>query len=203
MSDTDSSSSITRLIRLVEAGDHDAASELWDKSYPQLLQYCRGKLPDRLRRVLDEEDVALSAFKSFCLRAEKGSFGVIDGRDSFWRLLYSIASRKAAGYVRDQYRQKRGGGRVVGESGFGHHKDDGPGKTINDVEDSSGGEFSLEQFSLECQSMLDALEDEVLQTVALLRVEGYSVEEIADRVGCAKRTVERRLRLIREIWQSL
>ncbi|WP_231743943.1 ECF-type sigma factor [Stieleria neptunia] len=48
----------------------------------------------------------------------------------------------------------------------------------------------------------DQLDDSVLQTVALLRLEGDSVDEIAQRLGCAKRSVERRLNLIRTIWQS-
>jgi DNA-directed RNA polymerase specialized sigma24 family protein len=33
-------------------------------------------------------------------------------------------------------------------------------------------------------------------------VEGYCNEEIAARLGCGLRTVERRLRLIRSIWEQ-
>ena len=37
--------------------------------------------------------------------------------------------------------------------------------------------------------------------MALLRVEGHSVEELAERVGCAPRSVKRKLQLIRSIWE--
>jgi DNA-directed RNA polymerase specialized sigma24 family protein len=59
------------------------------------------------------------------------------------------------------------------------------------------------EFANECQQFLERLGDETLQTIALLRIEGYSVDEIATRVGCAKRPVERRLSLIRSIWTEL
>lgn len=36
----------------------------------------------------------------------------------------------------------------------------------------------------------------------MLRLEKYSVDEIAERIGCARRSVERRLNLIRSIWES-
>jgi DNA-directed RNA polymerase specialized sigma24 family protein len=46
---------------------------------------------------------------------------------------------------------------------------------------------------------LGALDDELRQ-VALLRLEGHSNDEIADRLGCARRTVARRLEQIRDAW---
>jgi DNA-directed RNA polymerase specialized sigma24 family protein len=36
--------------------------------------------------------------------------------------------------------------------------------------------------------------------VALWKMEGYANEEIAAKLGCVPRTVERRLRLIRSVW---
>jgi DNA-directed RNA polymerase specialized sigma24 family protein len=41
-----------------------------------------------------------------------------------------------------------------------------------------------------------------LQAIAVWKMEGYVVGEIAARLGCALSTVERRLRLIRQIWES-
>ena len=48
--------------------------------------------------------------------------------------------------------------------------------------------------------LLDALGDDTLRQVALDRMEGYTSDEIAGRLGCARRTVARRLDLIRAIW---
>lgn len=191
----DSSDNVGDLLRSVEEGDQRATTKLWEYVYPRLLAYSRRKLPDRLRRVLDEEDVALSAFKSFVAGASRGSLGEIAGEDELWQLLFCISSRKAGGYLRQQSRQKRGGGKVVGESVFGEHALGG----LEQVPDSKG---SLAQFSVDCQHLLDSLEDDILQTVALLRIEGYSVDEIATRVGLSSRSVERRLNLIRQIWTA-
>jgi DNA-directed RNA polymerase specialized sigma24 family protein len=49
--------------------------------------------------------------------------------------------------------------------------------------------------------LLERLDSE-LRNVALRKVEGYSNEEIAAQLGCGLRTVERRLRLIRGIWEQ-
>ena len=188
-------------IRGVETGDEVAISRLWEHCLPRLLNYSRSKLPENLRRVLDEEDVALSTFKSFCLRAADGSLGEIAGRDELWKLLHTIASRKANGYIRHQSRQKRGGGQIAGESTFIKAGD--LGGSIDDVPDqSTETPAMLAEFQNSCEHLLDRLEDSTLQAIAVLRLEGYSVDEIAQRVGCAKRSIERRLNLIRTIWQT-
>ena len=41
-----------------------------------------------------------------------------------------------------------------------------------------------------------------LRQVALWRMEGYTSDEIAERLGCARRTVARRLDLIRKLWTA-
>ena len=49
---------------------------------------------------------------------------------------------------------------------------------------------------------MDQLGDSSLQRVATFKLEGYTNEEIADRLGCATSTVERKLALIRHKWAS-
>ena len=44
--------------------------------------------------------------------------------------------------------------------------------------------------------------DQVVEAVALWKMEGYTTEEIAAKLGCAPRSVERKLRLIRGIWEK-
>jgi DNA-binding CsgD family transcriptional regulator len=40
----------------------------------------------------------------------------------------------------------------------------------------------------------------MLQQVAQLTLEGYSIQEIADKLGCVRRTVDRKLERIRDKW---
>ncbi len=195
-------SDVTVWLRALEAGDQDAAGLLWTYCYPRLLRHARHRLPERMRRVLDEEDVALSAFKSLCLRAAQGSFGEIQDRQELWRLLLCIATRKAQGYVRHETRQKRGGGKVCGESIFAPGDSSNGDAGIDQIPQGASVAETPEEFAQQCQDLFDALADEALQTIAMLRMEGYRVDEIAERVGCARRSVERRLNLIRTIWQA-
>src|SRR5438477_5346017 len=113
-----SNDDVTEWVRQLEAGDRDAAGGLWEAYYRRLVGLARGKLRDLPRRAADEEDVALSAFDSFCRGAEQGRFPRLDDRDNLWRLLVVITERKACDLVQHEHRQKRGGGEVRGESGL-------------------------------------------------------------------------------------
>ena len=54
----------------------------------------------------------------------------------------------------------------------------------------------------EFRGLLDRLGDDVLRKVAILRMEGYTTDAVADQLGCARRTVARQLALIRRILES-
>ena len=53
----------------------------------------------------------------------------------------------------------------------------------------------------ECRCRLERLEPE-LQSLALAKMEGYHNDEIARRLQCSVRTIERRLHQIRDIWKA-
>ena len=62
-------------------------------------------------------------------------------------------------------------------------------------------EFAAE-VAEQCQRLLARLGDRDLESVALWRMEGYRNDEIADKLGCTPRTVERKLRIIRGLWEK-
>jgi hypothetical protein len=97
----------------LQAGDHSAAQKLWQRYFHRLVQVAKEKLQATPLRTADEEDVALSAFDSFCRAAEHGRVPRLHDRDDLWRLLLTITSRKASRRVRDERRQKRRGGNAV------------------------------------------------------------------------------------------
>src|SRR5262245_32587973 len=107
--------SVTRWLDLLQAGNSEAVQALGERYFHRLLGLARKKLHDAPRRAADEEDVALSAFDSFCRHAEQGRFPQLADRDSLWRILVVMTARKASHLVRDEGRQKRGGG--TAESG--------------------------------------------------------------------------------------
>jgi hypothetical protein len=50
--------------------------------------------------------------------------------------------------------------------------------------------------------LLGCLADETLRRIAAWKLEGDSNETIAARLGCGRRTVERKLGVIRSIWSA-
>jgi DNA-directed RNA polymerase specialized sigma24 family protein len=181
---------VTVWLGRLQGGDAAAARPLWDKYFPRLVGLARKRLRDGPRRAADEEDVALSAFDSFCRNAEAGRFPDLSDRDSLWRLLASFTLRKAAHHLRDAGRLKRGGAAMEDHSALfadllGREPD--PGLAAEVAE--------------ECDRLLTALNDAELRRVALLRMEGCSVNEVAAAVGCAPRSAKRKLQLIRRIWE--
>lgn len=194
--------SISQWYNRLQAGDTEAARVLWDLYFPRLVGLARARLAGLARRAAaDEEDVALSAFDSFCRRAASGGFPDVRDRDDLWRVLATVTARKAARLVRDERAQKRGAGAVAGESAF-----DRPGGPFGGgLEDMAGRELppALEvELADDFVQLLDALGDDELRRIALWKMEGYANAEICGFLGCAPATVERRLALIRKTWEE-
>jgi DNA-directed RNA polymerase specialized sigma24 family protein len=195
--------SVTHWLAQLRAGDHAAAQHLWERYFHRLVGLARKKLRDAPRRVADEEDVALSAFDSFCRGAEQGRFPQLRDRHDFWRLLFALTARKAFDLVRDEHRQKRGGGAVRGESALLGPAGSPEGEA--GLEQVLGREPTPEfaaQVAEECQRLLDLLGDAELRAVALAKMEGDTTEQIASRLGRSPRSVERKLQLIRSLWSK-
>jgi DNA-directed RNA polymerase specialized sigma24 family protein len=189
--------SVTLWIGALRAGDEEAARQLWSRYYEGLVRLARARL--RARTIADEEDVALSAFDSFCAGLARGRFPDIADRDDLWRLLVTVTARKAVNQRRRESRQKRGAGRVVLESALvaGQESEADAMRQVIGTEPSP--EFAA-MVAEECGRRLDGLPDESLRLVALLKMEGYTNDEIADRLGCGPRTVTRKLSVIRKAW---
>ncbi len=197
MSESDQGS-VTHWIGDLKVGDLAAARPLWERYYGKLVVLARARLRD-LRKTgaeADEEDAALSAFNSFCAGAALGKFPKLDDREDLWKLLVVITARKAFAQAGRERRLKRGGGRRAVE----------PDPEAGGLELIAGDEPTPEFAAMvaeEFQRLLDALPDDGLRDVALRRMEGYTCDEIAERLGCARRTVARRLDLIRKTWSHV
>ena len=201
---SDEQGSVTHWIGDLKAGDVAAAQPLWERYFARLVQLARAKLRATRRPpgIEDEEDAALSAFNSFCAGAAKGRFPLLSDRDDLWRLLVVITARKACAQVQRRTRQKRGGGRVLDESALPGGLTDEAAAGFDFVAGSEPTPEFAAMFAEEYERLLAALDDDALRQVALDRMEGYTNDEIAGRLGCARRTVARRLDLIRKIWSE-
>jgi len=199
---SDAQSTATWLGKLRE-GDHKAAQRLWQRYYEQLVRIARGKLHAVPRRTADEEDVVLSAIDSFCRAAAQGRFPDLTDSDDVWRLLMRITARKVCDYRRRACREKRGGGRVRGESALmrtGDEDDDGGIERVIGTEPSPD---LVVEWTDTLRHLFGKLNDRALQEIAILKLQGYSNQEIADQLDCGLRSVERKLQGIRVIWSGV
>ena len=185
------------LLNLAE-GDTEAAEKIWNDYFGKLVRLARRKLDGVPSRDFDEEDVALSAMRSFYQGIAKHKFRHLHNRDDLWKLLVTITARKATARRRVHFSQKRGGGQTRGESIFGQ-TDEEQGGIANILGMEPTPEFAV-SVAEDCRELLDQLADETLRQIALWTLEGYRTEEIAEKLGCVRRTVERKLERIREIW---
>ena len=194
------SESVNEWLERLQKGDLAAAQPLWERYFLRLAELARQRLRGAAGRLADAEDVALSAFDSFCRGAAQGRYPQLD-RDGLWRLLVVITARKALKAIRNERRQKRGGGAVLDEAALQGGPDaDGEDAGLEQVLGREPSPEFAAQTAEECRRLLDLLGDAELQSVALWKMEGYTNAEVAARLGCAPRSVERMLRLIRSVW---
>lgn len=193
-----SEGSITRWLDLAKQGDSHAGQRIWEQYFQQLIGLARKKLQTAPRRVADEEDVVLMAFDSFYRGVEAGRFPQLEDRHDLWQVLVMITARKAVNQLAHDRRQKRGGGAVRGESVF-LGGSDGQGGIDEVVGAEPSPEFAA-QVADQCQHLLQQLGDPTLERIAIAKLDGYRNDEIAHQLDVRVRTVERKLRVIREIW---
>ena len=193
--------SVTRWIDGLRDGSEQSAQQLWERYFQRLVQLAGSRLPRGVRRGFDEEDVALSAFQSLCQGVQNGHFPRLDDRDNLWGLLVVITARKARQHVRRAMAQKRGGGKVLGESALDWDGDTKQEPGINQVIGKEPTAEFASDVAAECDALLELLPDADMRKLALLKMEGHNNKEAAEILRCSLRTVERRLGLIRKTWE--
>jgi DNA-directed RNA polymerase specialized sigma24 family protein len=196
-----SAGSVTNLISLLKAGDAGAAEKLWELFSARLLNLARDKLHRHTFGVADEEDIVLSALGSFFSGAKRGEFTRLSDRQKLWRLLAVLTKRKAIDLLDRETSAKRRAGKV--ENGLAGVDEPRPDKSVLAIPGIIDPKLSPELQAMTndaCQKLLDDLGDVQLRSIAVWKLEGYSDGEIAGMLGCAVRTVERKLQLIRRVW---
>ena len=184
--------SVTTWIHALTKGDDDVAQHLWERYFQRMVELARNKLRAASSRAADEEDVALSAFHSFCQAASERRFPRLTNRDDLWQVLVMLTARKAIDQRKYESRAKRS---------------DAATRPLDDVAlDSVIGPDPDPAFAAlvadEFRSLLGRLDDDQLRLVAVRKLEGFGNEEIAAEMNCTVRTVGRRLALIRDVWEE-
>jgi len=190
------------LLQGIRDGDEQSLTKFWKHHFDRLVSLARRKMANLRLRTHDEEDFALSAINSFYRGLAEKRFDSIRSNNELWKLLATIVVRKIARQRKRHFAQKRGGGLVRGESLFMVGPSDDNRVGLGNVSNGGGSPYLDAEFLDTCEKLFDLLGDETTRNVARMSMEGYSIDEIAEELGCVRRTVERKMKKIREKWSQ-
>ena len=190
--------SVTIWLDRLKAGEgrDEAVSRLWERYFLRLVGRARNHLRGR-RTVAEGEDVALSAFDGFVRALEAGKFPKLERRDDLWPILLRMTANRAGNAIRDENRDKRGGGMIA--HGVADGGSEADGVPLAATEPDPAEAVALAEG---VERMLAALGGGELRRVAVMSLEGYTNAEIAASIGKVEPTVERKRHRIREIWRG-
>lgn len=183
--------SISRWIAELRRGDDAAAAELWSAYFGRMVAVAARRLATA-GRAADDEDAALSAFKSFCLGAKAGRFPQLSDRDNLWPLLLALTSHKCVDQIRYATRLKRGGTAGAASADL---------DVITAREPTPELLVELNERLTALLARLDRIGDPTLRQIAVWKLEGETTDDIAARLGRSRRTVERKLAVIEQVWE--
>ena len=170
----------------------DGYEEAVFSQYAQrLIGLARTKLPDNLQRRVDADDIVQSVFRSFFRRNQEGQFAFDDSFD-VWHLLAAITYRKVLNSIKHHYRDKRNPGREVHAGG---EDSMAPGPPIAD---RTPGPEDLNVVVDYLNWILGQLPEDY-QEILQMRMEGFSIAEIAEKVDVSERTIKRVLARVRDL----
>jgi len=166
------------LVASARAGDPEAFAALVGRYEVRIVRLVRGMVPES-----DVEDVTQEAF----LKAYR-KIGNFDGRSSFYTWLYRVTANTAMDW-RKRERHRRHSPLPEGPEG-----DDAVPSADAGPERSA----SRRELADRIDAAIESLPEKYHEIVVLREVEGLSYEEIAERLGMSKGTVESRLFRARE-----
>ena len=182
----------------LRAADGVAARKIWEHFAIRLAAIFRNSIRANTRRAYDEEDAVQSMFRSVCSGMAEGRFPDLHDRESLWGLMLIITSQKISNRHRFDQQQKRDIRRTLSDSVFfGSEMSDTP---LTSREPTP--EFVAE-FNEICERLFTCLDAPGLREIVALKLEGFTDSEIAEKLDCSRRTLHRRMTMIRRQWKGL
>jgi RNA polymerase sigma-70 factor (ECF subfamily) len=173
---------LEHIVQLRDGYDVEAVERFSDR----LIRLAKSRLPDRLQRRVDPEDIVQSVFRSFFARHESGKFE-FDQAPDVWRLLAAITYHKVQHSIRRHHRQQRDFKREVAL--------DGQIEKMQDIAPTASSIVMMMEFLDQILNELPVSHREIVR----LRMEGHSIAEIAKLRKVSTRTVLRALKLVRTV----
>ncbi len=178
------------LIQRLREGSGTAAREVFDRYVERLLGLAKRRIGARMNSRLDPEDVVQSVFRSFFSRMKNDQFQ-INAEDDLFKLLVRITVNKTLRQIAHHRAAKRDPGH---ETAQGSDAQD----MLMQVMDAEPTPETVVTFMDHLEHFLKQLpkqDREILE----LRLQGFSTEEIAQKLGSYDRKIRRVLERIRAV----
>jgi len=173
----DSATNDRALLDRLREGEESAAADVFQRYFQRLTALARSRLSMRLTARIDADDIVMSAYRSFFLRARRGEFALEPGKD-LWRLLVEITLHKLYRQTVHHSAQRRAAQRETADSSgapsMASAREPSPETAVAD----------------ELAALMNSLSSDVRHALEL-RLQGYEVHEIAQSLHKSERTVRR------------
>lgn len=180
-----------KLVALWRAGDEHAATELVSRYVARLIGLARSRLPKRFAHRIDPEDVVQSVYRTFFTGAREGRFELQRGGD-MWRLLVAITLHKVHNQLKRNAASKRA---LDCEQTFG---DESALNILQSaVPTTAPSPLDVVVLIDEVEQLMAGL-DPLKRRMLELRLQGYTLDEIAEASHCSQRTVRRVLEDVKQ-----
>ena len=182
----------TWLVRLQGQSDDLSAQKLWDRVSPRI-QVLSRRLIQRFGAdaIYDEEDITVCVFSSLFSGLQTQQFPNLLDSEGLWKLMTLMTVRKVRDYTKQRQAIKRNSGSEGDETSSG-----GIERCADEQQEPSFDVMMADQ----CRMMLNQLDDPILEQVVLLRLDGYTNDEIAELLQYSRRSIQRMLKLVKDMW---
>jgi RNA polymerase sigma factor (sigma-70 family) len=173
------------LLARYQDGDEGAAEELFARYIDRLTRLARSRLSPKLARRVDAEDVVMSAWRSFFVKAMAGRFSLKRSGD-LWRLLVSITLHKLYHQARRHRAERRA---------MDHECALDDAEALSLIIDREPLPEEAVALAEEMEQIMAGLDD-FGRRILELRLQGETHAQIAQDTGRSERSVRRKLREI-------
>jgi len=170
----------TEVVRLAQAGDHEA--------FRILVEKYQGRAYRLALRILGDHDRAKDAVQDGFLKAY-GSLAKFEGRSGFYTWLYRLIFNLCI----DMKRRDRSGRHVEWDDSVARNIADAPGAAVPHVDAGPSRALERSQLRVALAEAIETLPEDARRTLVLREVDGLSYAEISEALGVPKGTVMSRL----------
>lgn len=167
------------LIRRVRAGEEEAATELYDRYAARVFGLVKKQMAGYLQGQIGSEDIVQSVFRSVFRGVCNAGYQAPDG-GTLWQLIAVLAVNKVRRNGSTLLAAKRDVRRTI------------PLDSHGDLEETTPHEVELA-----IRESIDQLTDAEREVVSL-RLQAFTIHEIAEKTSKSRRSVERLLHSARE-----